>query len=75
MEWAKSHPVVIHFLGTKKRWQWGCKHPDRGLYWKYLKKTPSKRYYHENPSTLNILSSIAPKSMIDFFAKKVNLYS
>jgi lipopolysaccharide biosynthesis glycosyltransferase len=74
MEVASKSPLIIHYLGTKKPWHWGCKHPDRGLYWQYLRRTPFKRYFPENPTPMNILRSIAPKGMINFFYKKKNVF-
>lgn len=65
MESARIDAVIIHFTGTKKPWQWGSKHPHRSLYWKYLKQTPYKRSFPENPTPMNILRSIAPKGLIE----------
>ncbi len=73
MENARENPVVIHFVGSKKPWHWGCKHPEKRLYWKYLRKTPFKRYFPENMTLLNVMREFAPKAMIDFFYKKKNI--
>lgn len=40
-------PLIIHFAGPLKPWNYMCKHPYRELYFKYLKLTPynsSKKY-------------------------------
>lgn len=72
MELAKKETVIVHFTGTKKPWHLGCKHPERGLYWKYLKKTPYKRCFSDNPTPINILRSIAPKRVLEFFFNSKN---
>ncbi len=37
---ALASPKVIHFLGGKKPWEWGCAQERQGLYWRYLLHTP-----------------------------------
>jgi len=48
---AINHPVIIHYTGSAKPWQFHRKHPYRRLYWKYLRKTP---YNHLLPKDLTI---------------------
>jgi lipopolysaccharide biosynthesis glycosyltransferase len=49
---AIDHPVIIHYTGSSKPWQFHRKHhPYRRLYWKYLRKTP---YNHLLPRDLTI---------------------
>ena len=48
---AISHPVIIHYTGAAKPWQFRRKHPYRWLYWKYLRKTP---YNHFLPKDLTV---------------------
>lgn len=36
---GKQKPVVIHYSTSSKPWQFGCNHPYRSEYWKYLKLT------------------------------------
>lgn len=36
-------PLIIHFTGSYKPWQWANSHPYRKLYWYYLSKTPFKQ--------------------------------
>ena len=37
-------PIVIHFVSKPKPWQFGCTHPYRQEYYKYLKFTPWSEY-------------------------------
>lgn len=37
-------PIVIHFVSKPKPWQFGCSHPYRREYYKYLKSTPWSEY-------------------------------
>lgn len=36
---AKRSPVIVHYIGPVKPWSILCIHPQRKLWWKYLKKT------------------------------------
>lgn len=36
------HPVIIHYTGGKKPWQYKSQHPYKGLYFHYLDLTPWK---------------------------------
>ena len=65
LEEAQKEVAIIHFTGSKKPWHWGCKHPDRKLYWKFLAKTPYKRRFPENFSLVNLMREIAPKSILE----------
>lgn len=31
---------ILHFIGHRKPWIWGCRTPGRMEYWKYLQQTP-----------------------------------
>ena len=33
---------ILHFIGHKKPWHWGCKAPGRAEFWKYEKEGPWK---------------------------------
>lgn len=37
---AKQRPAIIHFIGPVKPWSVLSVHPQRKLWWKYLKQTP-----------------------------------
>jgi lipopolysaccharide biosynthesis glycosyltransferase len=46
---AISQPIVIHFTGSAKPWQFRLKrHPYASLYWRCLRNTPFKRYLPED---------------------------
>ena len=47
---AETNPKIIHYVNRTRPWCYGHKHPNKALYWKYLKKTPfykqvCKEYY------------------------------
>lgn len=33
-------PIIVHFNGANKPWKYGCSHPKKPLYWRYLGRTP-----------------------------------
>lgn len=39
-----DNPIVIHYVSKPKPWQYFCKHPFRGEYYKYLQYTPFDTY-------------------------------
>ena len=41
---ALRNPVIIHYTGTSKPWQFRNAHRYRSLYWKYLRMTPFRHY-------------------------------
>ncbi|HJQ84305.1 MAG TPA: glycosyltransferase family 8 protein [Candidatus Binatia bacterium] len=40
---AARDPVVLHFCGPRKPWNYQCEHPQRGVYWRYARLTPWQR--------------------------------
>jgi lipopolysaccharide biosynthesis glycosyltransferase len=63
-----KQPFIIHFASKKKPWMFGCCHPFRKLYWKYLKRTPFYsavriRYYWH--IITKIISIINPKTYLN----------
>ena len=40
----EKDPAVIHFVSAPKPWDFGCKHPFRKEYYKYLSYTPFKDF-------------------------------
>ncbi|MDR0610635.1 MAG: glycosyltransferase family 8 protein [Planctomycetaceae bacterium] len=63
-----QQPFIIHFASKKKPWMFGCRHPFRNLYWKYLKRTPFYsavriRYYWHIAT--KIISIINPKTYLN----------
>jgi lipopolysaccharide biosynthesis glycosyltransferase len=32
--------AIVHFVGSLKPWQYWCIHPDREIYWSYLRRSP-----------------------------------
>jgi lipopolysaccharide biosynthesis glycosyltransferase len=47
---AKKSPVIIHYIGPTKPWNYLSFHPQTKLWWKYLKMTPFKDYKPQNKS-------------------------
>ncbi len=41
-------PLIIHYTGSSKPWQYFNNHPYKYLYWKYLKMTPFKNQKFES---------------------------
>lgn len=41
---AIADPAVVHFSGPPKPWEYGCNSPFKEEYWRYLRKTPYKRF-------------------------------
>jgi len=57
---------IIHYTGSSKPWHFRNNHPYKHLYWKYLKKTPFKRYIPEDLTVINVIKWIIPKSIKEF---------
>ncbi len=58
---AKKKPVIIHYTGSSKPWQYVNKHPYKYLYWKYLRMTPFNRYVPEDLTFLNVIKRMIPE--------------
>jgi lipopolysaccharide biosynthesis glycosyltransferase len=42
---AKINPVIIHYIGPVKPWNYLSFHPRTNLWWDYLKMTPFREFY------------------------------
>lgn len=40
----ETDPAVVHFVSAPKPWEYGCRHPFRKEYYKYLSYTPFKDF-------------------------------
>ncbi|WP_026952141.1 glycosyltransferase family 8 protein [Algoriphagus mannitolivorans] len=67
IEEAINNPVVIHFTGPSKPWQYQCSHPEKGRYWDFQKWSPFKRNFPEGMKRLDYLKILIPNS----FKKKL----
>jgi lipopolysaccharide biosynthesis glycosyltransferase len=47
---AKTNPVIIHYIGLVKPWNYLSYHPKTKLWWKYLRMTPFKDFKPKNKS-------------------------
>lgn len=57
---AMKNPVVIHFTGPSKPWQTTNRHPYKWEYWKYLSKTPFKRFLPADFTAINFFKFFLP---------------
>jgi len=67
---ATENPAIIHYTTSSKPWHYTNEHPLKNEYYKYLKKTPWRKYSPPDKNFINILKKISkkilPKFMIDF---------
>jgi lipopolysaccharide biosynthesis glycosyltransferase len=58
-----NRPVVVHYTGMTKPWQYVTFHPKKELYYKYLRKTPWRTFVPEDKTFANMLRkyNIMPK--------------
>jgi lipopolysaccharide biosynthesis glycosyltransferase len=57
---GKESPVIIHYTGSSKPWHLRNKHPYKYLYWKYLRRTPFKRYFSNDFTLFNLAAYFLP---------------
>lgn len=60
---ANPDSRVIHFVGSLKPWQIWCLHPERELYWSYLRQSPWSGAVPTFPRTVR-QALIAVRSMV-----------
>jgi len=67
---AIENPSIIHYTTSSKPWHYMNEHPLKNEYYKYLKKTPWRRFVPLDKNFINILKKISkkilPKFMINF---------
>ncbi|MDX2188504.1 MAG: glycosyltransferase family 8 protein [Bacteroidota bacterium] len=51
----KQKPIIIHYVAKLKPWHFMSKHKYKNLYYKYLKKTPWKKFIPEDRTIGNLL--------------------
>lgn len=61
LEDAQVNPVIIHYTGSLKPWQYLCQHPYKNLYWEYLRKTPFKEYRISGFTFKNVIEKNLPE--------------
>ena len=70
---AIENPSIIHYTTSSKPWHYINEHPLKNEYYKYLKKTPWRKYSPPDRNFNNILKRIAkkllPKKMINFLRR------
>ena len=62
---ARLNPIIIHYTGPSKPWQFKNKHPYKRLYWQYLKMTPFFSVIPEKITLKGSLSFVIPKRAIE----------
>ena len=50
---ARKNPVIVHYIGPMKPWNYLSYHPKTKLWWKYLKLTPFVDFKPQSKSLLN----------------------
>jgi lipopolysaccharide biosynthesis glycosyltransferase len=65
MEDSLKNPVIVHFTGVFKPWNFGEKHPYGKVYWKYRNQTPFKSLVSDDFSLKRLISFYFPKSLKD----------
>ena len=55
MKEAKKHPVIVHYIGPVKPWSVLSTHPQRKLWWKYVKRTYFADYHPEDATLRNYI--------------------
>lgn len=73
IEKAQKTPVILHFLGAKKPWHYGCKHPSAPKYMDYIKLTPWADFKHSDKTLLKSLQKFGfmLRTEIRFFVKNL----
>lgn len=73
---AIINPSIIHYTTSSKPWHYMNEHPLKNEYYKYLKKTPWRKYSPPDRNFNNMLKKIAkellPKEVIDFLRRIKN---
>jgi lipopolysaccharide biosynthesis glycosyltransferase len=60
---AVQRPVIVHYSGSGKPWQFRYKHPYRGLYWQYLRKTPFNHMFSKDLTVFRVIKWFFPKAV------------
>jgi lipopolysaccharide biosynthesis glycosyltransferase len=69
MEDSLKNPVIVHFTGVFKPWNFGDKHPYRKVYWRFRNQTPFKSLVSDDFSLRRLVSFYLPKSIKFFFRR------
>jgi len=57
-------PVVMHFNQSFKAWHYKSRHPYKGLYYKYLKRTPFKNFIPKDYTVTNVIRKLLARLLI-----------
>jgi lipopolysaccharide biosynthesis glycosyltransferase len=66
----KNLPVIIHYTGTSKPWNFDNRHPYRGLYWKYRNQTPFRMNSFDFLNQRDLMSFFIPYKIKKHFNRK-----
>jgi len=57
---AIRNPVIVHYTGASKPWQYNNNHPFKSDYWKNIKNTPFRKSKIEGKNIKNIIVKYFP---------------
>lgn len=60
---AMAAPAIIHFTGQPKPWYFMSRDRYKGVYWKYLRKTPFRFYVPPDFTLANIAKRLLPSAL------------
>jgi lipopolysaccharide biosynthesis glycosyltransferase len=72
IEESRKSPVIVHFTGAIKPWDFRSNHPYKYLYYQNLKKTSFKWFVPENLTIKNILKKLIPGKIKIYIRNIIN---
>jgi len=57
-------PVILHFNQSFKAWHYQSRHPYKGLYYKYLERTPFKNFIPKDYTVTNVIRKLLAMVLI-----------
>lgn len=63
MEEAVQHPILVHYTGPSKPWQYNCPHPLKHLYWQYQRRSPFRLKSPVGMTWSDHIKQLVPKSL------------
>jgi len=74
---AIKNPSIIHYSTSSKPWHYMNEHPLKSEYYKYLRKTPWKKYLPPDKNISNtskkIIKKILPNSMVNLIRNIIHI--
>lgn len=63
-------PVIIHYSGLVKPWNYKGKHPYKSIYWSYLRNTPYRFHVPDDFNLLSLITENTPQSIRALLRRK-----